>query len=334
VLTAPDDLAGEDIRDALRVGWGFAASSLEYQPVGFGSHHWLAAARGARLFVTVDDLAAKLRTAHDSADDAFSRLAAAFATALSLHQDAQLAFVVAPKQDSGGRVLHRLKDRYSLVVHPYVPGSQVGEGGEFQTETERLAMLELLVEVHGARSSVVRADDFVVPHRHELELLLDDLAQPWNTGPYGERARSLLAAHARSVGVLLSTYDRLATRVSARTERMVVTHGEPHAGNVMLTSEGFVLVDWDTALLAPPERDLWDLCQGHAGVLDAYAMATGTALDQEALSLYRLWYDLAEIGGYLGLFRAPHTGTADAAQSWTNLWHFLQPALRWPQLFT
>ena len=41
-----------------------------------------------------------------------------------------------------------------------------------------------------------------------------------------------------------------------------MTHGEPHAGNVMRTDEGRLLVDWDTVALAPPERDLWMLVVG------------------------------------------------------------------------
>jgi spectinomycin phosphotransferase/16S rRNA (guanine(1405)-N(7))-methyltransferase len=114
---------------------------------------------------------------------------------------------------------------------------------------------------------------------------------------------------------------------------MVVTHGEPHAGNVIRTSAGFALIDWDTALLAPPERDLWDLAQTEESLLDAYADAAEVAIDPDALSLYRLWYDLAEIGGYLSLFRRAHTDTADAAESWRNLRHFLQPVARWPDLF-
>jgi spectinomycin phosphotransferase len=66
--------------------------------------------------------------------------------------------------------------------------------------------------------------------------------------------------------------------------------------------------------------------------LDHYAAAAGVQIDTEALALYRLWYDLAEIGGYLTLFRAPHSDTADTAESWHNLRHFLRPAERWPDL--
>jgi hypothetical protein len=102
VFTQPDDLAEGSIGDVLLAGWGFMAMSVEYQAVGFGSHHWLASdARGARLFVTVDDLSAKRRTASDTTDAAFDRLTRAFSTALSLRADAGLAFVVAPVPVSG-----------------------------------------------------------------------------------------------------------------------------------------------------------------------------------------------------------------------------------------
>ena len=93
------------------------------------------------------------------------------------------------------------------------------------------------------------------------------------------------------------------------------------------------LIDWDTACVAAPERDLWDLDPGDGSILEAYSAATGVAMRPEALSLYRLWYDLDEIGGYLEGFRRAPQDDADAAEAWNNLLHFLQPEARWPSLF-
>ena len=114
---------------------------------------------------------------------------------------------------------------------------------------------------------------------------------------------------------------------------MVMTHGEPHAGNVLRTAKGFVSINWDTATVAPPERDLWVLAEDDPTLLDAYAERTGVEVDPAALALYRLWFDLAEIGGYLTLFAEPHEETADTAESWTNLVFFLRPRDRWQELF-
>ncbi len=59
----------------------------------------------------------------------------------------------------------------------------------------------------------------------------------------------------------------------------MLTHGEPHRGNTIVTATGVVLVDWDTCLLAPPERDLWLLVGEEPGIRERYATRTGTTLD-------------------------------------------------------
>ncbi len=46
-------------------------------------------------------------------------------------------------------------------------------------------------------------------------------------------------------------------RILFSSGTVLLTHGEPHPGNAMLAADGWRLVDWDTALVAPLERDLW-----------------------------------------------------------------------------
>jgi spectinomycin phosphotransferase len=286
----------------------------------------------------VDDLEAKLRTADDTTDAAFGRLGRAFATAHSLGTDAGLAFVVAPIPAAGGQVLARLADRYSLVVHPYLVGTQVGSYGEFVTGSDRSAVLDMLSQlhrvhaVHAVHTVEPLTDDFVVPHLDALRSMLSESCGTWDGGPYAKRAHDLLRAHATDLEVLITAYGELARRVAARKDRLVITHGEPHAGNFMRAASGLVLVDWDTVLLAPPERDLWDMAAHDESILDVYASTSGVVIDREALSLYRLWWDLAEISGYLSLFRGPHGETADTDESWRELKRYLRPADRWPAL--
>ena len=54
--------------------------------------------------------------------------------------------------------------------------------------------------------------------------------------------------------------------------------------------------------------------------------------DTDAVALYRMWYDLAEISLYVGWFRGSNDDTADAAEGWQNLQYFLRPAQHWPDL--
>ena len=333
MFTRPDDLTDGQIRAELAASWNFAAVTLSYLPVGFGCHHWRAAdTAGRQLFLIAHDLPHMLHSRLDTAEAAFGRLGTAFGCALSLRRDANLEFVIAPIPTVSGQVVRRLSERYSLAACPYLTDCEPGHEGEFPA-ADRPAVVRLLTELHRAAPAVApQPCDFGLQNADGLRAAIDGTGEPWRTGRYGERARALLARHAAGVIALMAAYNELAAVARSRPERFVVTHGEPGGWNVLKTPAGFVIVDWDFVQLAPPEQDLWDLAETDRSVLAAYTEATGTAIDSGALALFRMWYDLSEIAGYIELFRAAHPDTEDTAESWKNLEYFLRPAERWPQL--
>jgi len=91
-----------------------------------------------------------------------------------------------------------------------------------------------------------------------------------------------------------------------------------------------LLIDWDTTLVAPPERDLWDL---DGTLRAAYTAATGTTLRPGLLDLYRLRWDPTEIAVCLARFREPHGGTADDEESWTILTDLVVPDDRYTSMY-
>jgi spectinomycin phosphotransferase/16S rRNA (guanine(1405)-N(7))-methyltransferase len=80
-----------------------------------------------------------------------------------------------------------------------------------------------------------------------------------------------------------------------------------------------LLIDWDTVLVAPPERDLWSIDPGDGSVLGAYVVATGVTPLPAMLDLYRLRWDLADIAISVRQFRGTHSGTVDDEKSWEVL---------------
>jgi spectinomycin phosphotransferase len=142
------------------------------------------------------------------------------------------------------------------------------------------------------------------------------LDETWSGGPFSEPARQALARHASDVAELLALADRLAADVARRGTDWVVTHGEPHAGNVMWTGERHVLVDWDTVALAPPERDLWML------VDDAAA----------ASSYFRLRWDLADLAAFTHELRSPHRHSEDTVKAFDALTYYVAVRDRWAAL--
>jgi spectinomycin phosphotransferase len=309
----------------LAEGWGFAAEAAEYAPVGGGSYHWVANdAAGTHRFVTVDDLDTKPWLG-EARDAVFEGLRRAYRTAVAL-RGSGLEFVVAPVAMSSGETLRRLGPRYTIALFPFVSGG-TGTYGRYDAAT-RAAVVSMLAELHRATpavTSVVRSIDLELPGRRRLEAALGDLSEPWPGGPFSERARQALSHHASDLAELLALFDRLSAGVA--TSDWVVTHGEPHAANVIQTGESHVLIDWDTVALAPPERDLWILVEDAADEAAAsYADATGHRLDQVALDYFRLGWDLADIAAFTGVLRSPHSENADTAKAYNGLTQLLSTA--------
>jgi spectinomycin phosphotransferase len=317
----PAGLEGSSVIDALRHGWNFDVDVAEYAAVGAGSYHWEVTDKtGVRGFVTVDDLDHKAWLG-DTRGAAFDGLQRAFDTSVVL-RDGGLHFVVAPIPTRKGESLRRLDSRYAIALFPFVEG-EAGEFGYYEDDDDgRRAVVAMLAELHQATAAVgsaVRTVGLDLPGRHHLEAALLELNEAWTGGPLSEPARDAVRGSASVLAELLTLADRLAADAQKRGGGWVVTHGEPHAANVMRTGEGRLLVDWDTVALAPPERDLWMLVDDGTDAADIYVRATGTQPNEAALDFFRLTWDLKDLAEYLNVLRSPHQENDDTERQYQAL---------------
>jgi spectinomycin phosphotransferase len=142
----------------------------------------------------------------------------------------------------------------------------------------------------------------------------------------------VLAAHADGLRQLVAAFDRLSERTAHARERLVITHGEPHPGNIMSVGDDLLLIDWDTAALAPPERDLSLLAAtppDGTGGLARYQRATGHAVDLDVVTLYRLRWYLDDTASAARMFHHPHQESADTRRWFTALAPLLARLPEW-----
>jgi spectinomycin phosphotransferase len=312
----PLDLDELDLADALAGSWNLDVSHLLYIPKGSGSYHWFAETPASRYFLTVDDLDIKPWLGA-SPDSTFAGLEAAYDSALALRQHAHLMFVVAPIPQVSGDTTLRLSERYALAVFPFVDG-EPGVWGEPIGRMDREQLLRRLAELHRstpAAASRAPRHGVVLPGRAVLEAALKDINRPWTGGPFSEAARRELATHAEVVHEWMITFDHLADLIDSAGGEQVVTHGEPHPGNLIRTNNGVLLVDWDTVGLAPPERDLWMFDDGSPNSLGPYIEAAGRVVEDTALSLFRLAWTLSDIAAFVAVFRSGHGRNQGAEKS-------------------
>src|SRR6185437_8358084 len=332
-------------------GWGLSAETLRYAPVGGGSYHWVVTSGpGEQWFVTVDDLDDKGWLGR-TRPVVFAGLRAALDASVSLRREVGLGFVAAPVPALDGQSLRPLGDAHTVAVFPFLHGIP-GEWDKPFPPPDLDELIAMLAALHRVDPAAVRLQrcEVGLSWPDDLELALHELGRPWTGGPFAEPARELLAGAAGPVRRGLDTLDRWArARFSATpaAENLVITHGEPHPGNIIRVapdgaapdgaapdgvapdgvapdaagpaSGAIMLIDWDTVGLAPPERDLWMVATETGAELRRYTELTGRPVDMAAIELYRLRWALDDLSCFVRDLRAPHRRTPGTEHAWQAL---------------
>jgi spectinomycin phosphotransferase len=291
----PEHLDPAELLTVIRSRWAPGIDRLEHLPIGFGAHHWAAREQGVRkLFVTYDVL-----PSHHTA----ASLEGAYAAAADLaHQG--LEFVLAPLPSGSGTYTVAMPGG-AVSITPWQDGTS-GDGphrdlGAAAASAGRLARL------HATATSVAvpRWTPLVEP---DLADRLDELtADTWASGPYGERTRTAVRERLDDLARWTARYHDLVNVMDESA--WVLTHGEPHTRNELHTSDGVLLVDWESLQLAPRERDFATLLESGPAWYPAYGGAgSGWTPDWEMAELFDLQWRLSEVAGYAEWFAAPHTG--------------------------
>lgn len=274
----------------VRESWDGDVDVLDHEPVGFGAHHWRASAGGeARWFVTVDELGHP----HTAAS-----LESAYAGAAALRA-AGLEFLHCPVVARSGDhtvPLPGRSDGLAVSLTPWLVDARqpVEQGAEAALLARLHAAQPVPAPQWSPRFSAAFADE-----------LVQRLERPWTEGPLGEQARALTARHLPQITQRLEEFVELAARTDPDT--FVVTHGEPGTQNQLVTGGRVVLIDTETLMLAPAERDVARVWPVDHGWLDRY----GGRPDPDLLRLFDHEWVLDEVAEFTGWLSGPHTGSPD-----------------------
>jgi spectinomycin phosphotransferase len=151
-----------------------------------------------------------------------------------------------------------------LSLAPWIAGARAAETG--LTTDQWVAYGALLAEVHSTEPPApLRA---LLPPLNPINARMPALIRALDLRLRTERPGDDLEAelatvwlqhHQTIMGVLKQAED-LATEELGGTP--VICHADPHLGNVLVAPTQLHLIDWDDAVLAPPEQDLMFMLGG------------------------------------------------------------------------
>jgi spectinomycin phosphotransferase len=267
----------EEVLAVVRRHWEPLADAVQHLAVGWGAHHWRVEAAGEPiLFVTLDP---------DLPRHTQASLEAAYASAAALGLD----FVWPSVPTTGGG--------YTVPVGARTASATGWLEGR-RPEESVADLPELLSDLHRAAAPAT-ARTWETEIAPDLAVRLRELLQrPWE-GPLGPAARELVVEHLGAVGGWAREHARLLDLADPAT--YVVTHGEPHVRNQWLARGRTWLIDWESLLLAPRERDLATLV--HEG--------RDVEHDPQMVRLFDLEWRLSEIWSFAQWLQGPHTGDTD-----------------------
>jgi spectinomycin phosphotransferase len=316
------ELPDEQLIACLQRDYGLRIIQVEFLPLGNDMHTavYRVVADDARPFFL------KLRSGD------FDQISVAIPRLLS---DQGMAQIIAPIATSTGQLWSRV-DGFAVILSPFVDGQN---GFEVTvSDRQRTALGAALKRLH----------TLTVPEELVQGIPREAYAPYWRDMVRGFQARAedsafsepvaaqltaLLRAKRAVIDRLILRAEQLASLLQTQALDHVLCHADIHAGNLLIDANGSLyIVDWDTLIMAPKERDLMFI---GAGIDDAwhntheqalfYQGYGATEVDRRSLAYYRYERIVEDIAAYCQQLLLTDQGGKDRQEGLRQLTSQFQP---------
>ncbi len=170
-----------------------------------------------------------------------------------------VAEVMAPLVTSAGQPFLRV-DEFTLLLYPFVEGCDAYQATFTDAHWVRLGLA--LRRIHDAwppteLAALLHRETWDATWRRRLHQAILRLDRRVYTDPISHEFAAFLRVRRDEVLDLVECTERLAQTLQVAHLPEVLCHTDLHAGNLLICPDGrFYIVDWDSPLLAPRERDL------------------------------------------------------------------------------
>ena len=225
-----------------------------------------------------------------------------------LLSDQGMAQVIAPIATCAGRLWARV-DTFTAILSPFVAGQNGFEVAV--TDRQRIEIGAALKRLHTAAlpSSLgqrIPREEYAPYWRDLVRKFQERAEETAFVEPVAAQLAALLQAKRAVIDNLVLRAEQLGNLLQARSLENVLCHADIHAGNLLIDGDDTLyIVDWDTLILAPKERDLmfvgsgidhvWRSAREQALFYQGYG---STEIDPTTLAYYRFERIVEDIAAY------------------------------------
>lgn len=237
--------------------------------------------------------------------------------------DRGIAQVIAPIATRGGQLWAQL-DTFAVILFPFIAG-QNGFAAPL-SDRQWIGLGVALKAIHSVAvppslSAAIPHEQYAPHWRNRVRTLQARVEETVFDEPIAAALAVFLRARRADIAPLVARAEALGDALRARPPESVLCHGDIHAANVLIGTDGALhIVDWDTLIVAPKERDLmfigggiggaWKSAQEEAWFYQGYGQ---TKIDLLALAYYRYERIVEDIAEYSERLLLTEIGGADRA---------------------
>lgn len=311
MLIQPTAVTCAEISASLHANYGLRTTALEFLPLG--------ADRNTAVYrATRDDdtaLFIKLR---------FGPFNAVSAELPGYLRELGLTHIIAPVHNSAGLYWTQM-DACALIAYPFVSGhdgyaaalteQQWADLGASMRQLHALQLPESLAQR-------IPREDYTSRMRNAVRAWYRRAANPGGDA-HTQALAALMQRERAVIEALVRRADGLAHVARAKPVAAVLCHADLHAANVLIDDTGrLFVVDWDTAMLAPKERDLMFIGAGQFSAFQSAAeeharFGAGygpVVADPDILAYYRYERIVQDIAAFCASIGDESAAAADREQ--------------------
>lgn len=227
-------------------------------------------------------------------------------------QDAGVQNIIPFIKTKDGKTNLQLGD-YTLFVSEFIEGKD-GFNCDF-TDDQWVTLGKVMRQIH----------EIKIPLSLRKKLSNENLSPQWRdavralfakidaisiTNDMSFKFTSFLKEHATIINQLIDRAEEIGHQIQSQLPEFVLCHSDIHGGNVLVDEHRKIyIVDWDTPIMAPKERDLMFIGGGVANVwnklheLELFYRGYGkTKVNNKILAYYRLERIVQDVAEYSKLF--------------------------------
>lgn len=289
------DLADEEIVRCLRDAYGLAIKSISFLPIG------------------ADFNTAVYRVTADGQMDYFLKLRRGEFIDSSVSVPEYLASLgikqVIPPLATKTRQLWTSLASFKAILYPYVEGRNGVEAKLSENQWVQFgAAIKKLhsTDIPSTLTSGTPREAFSSKWRETVKVFLIRIENEVFEEPVAVKMAEFLRSKSSEILNLVERTEKLAATIQGQPIEYILCHADIHGWNLIVDKEVLYIVDWDTLIFAPKERDLmfvgsgiWD--SGRTAAEEESLFYQGysqTKINQDAICYYRFERIIQDIGEY------------------------------------